>query len=286
LADSAAERRLARVEVAARAGRTGSLPVRPLVAAVVLAMLLGAIAVANFAFWGEGPDDFLFEADFEGRDRLLTNEFALHHPDSPRAIHSSQWFVTSGSLFVRDGAGTNGHLDDLAPGPNSAAGTNSAVFRVYTKQRFQPSYQVEFEIRVEPPREVTGLRPAPWDGLHLMLDAESPEAAYYVSLYRRDGEAVIKKKTPGGAIAGGSYKPLSRYVPSHIATGKWSRVRVDVRRAGERAVTIDLYENETLLATATDDGKLSGSPPFDAGRIGIRADKTSFAIRDITVRAL
>jgi hypothetical protein len=258
------------------------------VAAAVAAVLLVAAASATALALGglRGSDEPLFEPDFDGPDRLLTNEFAFRHPNSPDAVGSTQWFVTSGSFFVRANTATNGSLDDKATGPHSTVATNSAVFRAYTKRRFRPSYQVTFDVRVEPPREVPGLRPAPWDGLHLMIDADSPEAAYYVSLYRRNGEAVIKKKTPGGSVAGGSYKALSRYVPCHIEPGRWSEVRLDVRSAGPRAITIDLYEDGTLLATATDQPSLSGTPPFTEGRLGIRADKTNFAIKDMSVEAL
>jgi hypothetical protein len=254
------------------------------VVAAVAAVLLVAVAAATaLALSGlGGSDDLLFEAEFEGPDRLLSNEFAFRHPRSPEAVVSPQWFVT----FVRAGAGTNGSLDDRAANPRSTTGTNSAVFRTYTKRRFHPSYRVTFEVRVDPPRDVPGLRPAPWDGLHLMVDADSPEAAYYVSLYRRNGQSVIKKKTPGGSVAGGSYTPLSHYVPCHIRPGHWTEVRVDVRGDGSRAVTIDLYENGTLLTTATDQTSLSGTPPFTEGRIGIRADKTTFAIRDFQIEAL
>ncbi len=251
-------------------------------AALVVAVVTTIIALSGLG----GSSDVLFEPDFAGPNRLLTNEYALRHPDSPKAVKSSQWYVTSGSLFVRDDAGTNGPLDDLAADPRSLEATNSAVFRAYTRRRFEPSFRVDFEVRVEPPRDVTGLRPAPWDGLHLMVDAVSPEAAYYVSVYRRNGQAVIKKKTPGGEIAGGSYFALSRYVPCRIAPGHWSEVRIDVRRAGPSAVTIDLYENGILLATATDKRSFSGSPPFTEGHIGLRADKTSFAIREMTVEGL
>lgn len=248
------------------------------------------VAAASATAWAlsslGGSKDLLFEAEFDGSDRLLTNEFAFRHPDSPEAVVSPQWFVTSGSLFVRSGAATNGSLDDREADPRSTTGTNSAVFRAYTKRRFQPSYRVTFEVRVEPPRQVPGLQPAPWDGLHLMVDANSPEAAYYVSLYRRNGQSVIKKKTPGGTVAGGSYSPLSRYVPCHIEPGRWTEVRVDVRSAGSRAVTIDLYENGTLLTTATDQPSISGTPPFTEGRLGIRADKTNFAIKEFRVETL
>ena len=250
------------------------------------AVLVAALFASSALVGGDDSADVLFEADFGGPDRLLTNEYAMHHPSSPQAVRSPQWFVTSGSLFVRGGAATNGRLDDQTADARSLLDTNSAVFRAYTKERFLPNYQVVFEVRVEPPRTVAGLRPAPWDGLHLMLDAESPVAAYYVSLYRRNGEAVIKKKTPGGSAAGGRYIALSQYVPSRLRSGRWSRVRVDVRRAGPQAVTIDLYENGILLTTATDDRAISESAPFTGGRVGIRADKTSFAIREMTIDEL
>lgn len=257
-------------------------------AAAVTAVLLVAVAVATaVALTGlGGSSDLLFEAEFDGSDRLLTNEFAFRHPDSPEAVGSPQWFVTSGSLFVRGDVATNGSLDDREANPDSTTGTNSAVFRAYTKRRFRPSYQITFEVQVEPPRQVPGLQPAPWDGLHLMIDANSPEAAYYVSLYRRNGQSVIKKKTPGGTVAGGSYAPLSRYVPCHIEPGRWTEVRIDVRDAGGRGVTIDLYEDGTLLTTATDQPSLSGTPPFSEGRLGIRADKTNFEIREFRVETL
>lgn len=228
----------------------------------------------------------MFEAGFEGPNRLVTNEYALRYPNAPEAVRSSKWFVTSGSLFVRDGAATNGRLDDREADPRSTRATNSAVFRAYTRRRFAPPYRVSMEVQVGAPRLVRGLRPAPWDGLHLMLDAESPQAAYYVSLYRRNGQAVIKKKTPGGDVAGGSYEPLSSYVPSHLEPGHWCLVRVDVRPATPHGVTIDLYEDGDLLTTATDDPTVSKSPPFTDGRLGIRADKTSFSIRNLVVERL
>jgi hypothetical protein len=255
--------------------------------ALAATLLVAAAAATALALSGFGnSSDLLFEAEFDGSDRLLSNEFAYRYPDSPDAVVSPQWFVTSGSLFVREGAATNGSLDDRAANADSTTGTNSAVFRAYTKRRFRPSYRVTFEVRVEPPRHVPGLSPAPWDGLHLMVDADSPEAAYYVSLYRRNGVAVIKKKTPGGSVAGGSYAPLSHYVPCRIEPGQWIEVRVDVRSVGSHGVTIDLYEGGTLLTTATDQTSYSGTPPFSEGRLGIRADKTNFSIKEFRVDSL
>jgi hypothetical protein len=119
-----------------------------------------------------------------------------------------------------------------------------------------------------------------------MINAQSPSAAYYTSLYRRDGDAVIKKKTAGGPVAGGSYQELSTYVPSEIRPGQWTEIRIDVRRSQGGAETIDLYEGEKLLITATDDPTISGSPSYGVGRLGIRADKTNFSIKDLIVEGI
>lgn len=230
-----------------------------------------------------GSRAHLFAAQFGGPDRLITNEYAFHNPTAAGIARSSQWFVTSGSLFVRSGSATNGRLDHASADARSSKGTNSAVFRAYTKMRFRPDYRVTFKLRARSGRHSAREAIVPWDGIHLMLNAGSPQVAYYVSLYRRDGRAVIKKKTAPGPVNGGSYQALSRYMPGRIRPGRWTWVRVDARRSEMGAVTIDLYEAGALVATATDDRTISGSPPLAEGRLGIRADETIFSIEDLTV---
>jgi hypothetical protein len=249
---------------------------RPLIA---LAAVLGTAVVAF------GHPSALFVAQFGGRDRLLTNEYALHNPHARGIARSRQWIVTSGSLFIRSGTATNGRLDHVAPNARSSNGTNSAVFRAYTRQLFSGSYRVRFDLRVGAPQAVPGLAPGAWDGVHLIVDAQSPQAAYYVSLFRRDAQVVIKKKTAGGPVAGGTYHQLSHYVRGPIAPGPWSEVQVDVRQAGEKTA-IALYEDGSQLVSATDDLAVSGSAPYVGGRLGIRADKTTFAIKNLTVSQL
>jgi hypothetical protein len=228
----------------------------------------------------------LFTAHLEGPDRLLTNEYAEHNPGAAGIVHSGQWFVTSGSLFLANEAMTNGHIDHIAANARSSKGTNSAIFRAYTRRPFSGDYQVTFDLWLRAPQAVAGLETAPWDGLHLIINAQSPSAAYYVSLYRRDGQAVIKKKSAGGPVAGGSYQELSKYLPSKVRPEQWTEIRIDVRRSEPDAETIDLYEGGVLLSTATDDPTITGSPSFGAGRLGIRADKTRFAIKDLSINRL
>jgi hypothetical protein len=255
---------------------------------LLLAVAAGVAVVAGLAIvlpaGGQQPP--IFRAAFGGPDRLLTNEYAFRHPDRPAAVRSPQWIATSGSLFIEGGAAGDGPLDHTAPNASSSNGTNSAVFRAYTRRRFSPDYRIGLEVRVQAPQRVAGLRSEPWDGLHLMLEARSPQAAYYVSLFRRDRTAVIKKKTAGGQVAGGSYEDLSHAAPSRIEPGNWTPVRVDVRSSGAESVTIDLYEDGMLVTTASDEVAASGSPPYLRGRLGIRADKTRFRIRNLVVERL
>ncbi len=260
----------------------GSLAAR--VASAGLTVTLAALAVALSAC-GEDRAP-LFEARLQGPDRLLSNEYAFHHPRAPGAVRSPQWFVTSGSLFLRSGAATDGRLDHFAPDPRSLHATNSAVFRAYTWRRFRPDYRVSFELRIRPRQPSSGAAAASWDGVHLMLEARGPGDAYYVSLYRRDGQAVIKKKTSPGPIDGGSYRALSKYVSCPIMPGRWTQIEVDARESETGAVTIDLYEGGALVATASDDLAVSGTPPLREGRLGIRADETTFEIRELTVAQL
>ena len=49
-----------------------------------------------------------------------------------------------------------------------------------------------------------------WDGVHLWLRYQSERQLYAVSVARRDGRVVIKKKCPGGASNGGTYYPLGK----------------------------------------------------------------------------
>jgi hypothetical protein len=228
----------------------------------------------------------LFVAQFGGRDRLLTNEYAQNNPNARGALRSAQWFVTSGSLFIQSGAATNGRLDHVSPNARSTDGTNSAVFRAYTRKTFASDYRVAFDLRVQAPQEVAGLPPGPWDGVHLIVNAQSPQAAYYVSLYRRDGQAVIKKKTAGGDVAGGTYHALSSYQPGRITPGRWTQVRVDIRQLPDGSAALALYEGRKRVVTAADNLAVSGSPAYSSGRLGLRADKTTFAIKDLTVNEI
>jgi len=226
-----------------------------------------------------GSSVVLFADSFAGPPGLITNEYAAHHPADASSRLSPDWIVTSGSLFGGNGVATDGAIDRGHVGPASTGTTDSAVFRAYTRARFEPSYSIRFDARIGPPARPSG--PA-WDGFHVMVCARSPAAAYYVSVARRDRRSVIKKKTAGGPVAGGSYRPISRYRPFRFPDGRFEPVRIDVTRNGDESVSIDLYVAGRLVVSATDEGSAAYA---GAGRIGLRADWTQVWIRDLQVVA-
>lgn len=226
-----------------------------------------------------GSSVVLFADSFAGPRGLITNEYAAHHPADVSSRLSPAWLVTSGSLFRGGGVATDGAIDRGRVDAGSTGTTDSAVFRAYTRARFEPTYSVRFHVRVGPPARPVG--PA-WDGFHVIVCARSPASAYYVSVARRDGRAVIKKKTAGGPVAGGSYRAISPYRPFVFPRGRFEPVRIDVTRNDNDSVSIDLYVAGRQIVSATDGGSAAYA---GAGRVGLRADWTQVWIRDLEVVA-
>jgi len=260
-----------RLLVDERRGRTRRAALAALGCELVL-----LLAVAS----APGSAVVLFEDAFSGRPGLITNEYAAHHPADARSRISPGWVVTSGSLFGTGGAATDGAIDRGTVDPGSTGPTDSAVFRAYTRAWFEPSYSIRFDARIAPPARPSG--PA-WDGFHVIVCARSPASAYYVSVARRDGRSVIKKKTAGGPIAGGTYTAISPYRPFAFPDDRFEPVRIDITRNRDQSVSIDLYVAGRQIVSATDETAAAYS---GAGRIGLRADWTQVWIRDLRVVAI
>src|SRR4051812_42183339 len=86
--------------------------------------------------WAETPvggaADFL--PRFDGPDGLVTNESSFWLPSLRGAPRSPDWEQTSGSFFIRGGAGWTGEPDDRPPGARSERGNNSALFRLASRR--------------------------------------------------------------------------------------------------------------------------------------------------------
>ena len=171
-----------------------------------IALLVAATAIVLGYRWLAGRDT-LFAPHFGQDPALVTNEFATYNPRAAGAHRSKNWIVTSGSLFERDGAGWTGAPDGRKPDADSTNGTGSSVFRVVSRGSGFDNVSIRMRLRVD--RMLGGLRTGQnWDGVHLFARYQSPVRLYVVSVARRDGSVVAKKKVPGNNANGGTYFQL------------------------------------------------------------------------------
>jgi hypothetical protein len=217
---------------------------------------------------------------------LITNEYAYWNPSDPRAVQSQVWEMTSGSLFASGGAAWSGIPDDVGPNPTSSNGTDSAVFRLTTKENDFGDVAVSFMLLNQGLSATASTPSVAWDGIHVFLRYQSEFNLYYASIDRRDNTVVIKKKVPGGPSNGGTYYELSPSVSHVVPYGSWQVVRATVQNNANGSVTIKLYSGETLLVSATDDGSIGGPPITAPGKVGIRGDNCNFKVDDFTVSPL
>jgi len=222
--------------------------------------------------------------DFNRPDGLVTNEYAHWNPRAPTAVRSPVWDVTSGSLFVRDGAAWSGVPDDVTPTASSRHGTNSAVFRAVTRRADFRDFVCSFRLRVRRLVQTRTTRARDWDGVSLLLRYQSEEQLYAVTVLRRDGAVTIKKKVPGGPANGGTYYTLAKG-SMRAALDVWQEFRVAVHNRWDGSVVIELRQGRRSL-TARDAGDGDIAPIGRPGRIGIRGDNAEFDLDDVVVSPL
>jgi len=219
-----------------------------------------------------------FRDAFDDPDGLLTNEYAHWNADHADAVPSPRWDVTSGSLFVRDGAAWTGAPDRGSPGPRSESATGSAVFRAINRA-IAPARET-VRLAMLPIAFVDGPQDQDWDGAHVLVRYQDEAELYAVSIVRRDGQVAIKRKLPGGPSNGGTYVTLA-ITPAEVSLGQWHDVTI-VMDGEADTVTIELWIDGALVASAQDTGQ-EGRPIVEPGRVGIRADNLELAFDDLVV---
>jgi hypothetical protein len=220
--------------------------------------------------------------DFNQPNGLITNEFAYFNRGNPQAVRSPIWILTSGSLFARDNAGWTGVPDVGTTGPRSVSANDSSVFRAVTQRSNFQNVTVSFGLLVQRFMPTASGPPRGWQGVHVFVRYQSPALLYVVSVDRRDGVIVIKKKVPGGSVDGGTYYTLASTQADSVA-GRWQQVRVSVANVGAEGVQIRLWLNGRLRLQAVDDGVGDVAPILQPGRVGLRGDYTEFAFSHFTV---
>ncbi|MER6470976.1 hypothetical protein [Streptomyces collinus] len=208
---------------------------------------------------------------------LVTNEYAFRHPRTAGVRRSTDWVVTSGSLFAARGAGWTGAPDTGFTGADSAAATDSAVFRLVSRRRDFGPVSVTTWVRLKPPVTTPGSPSQDWDGGHLWLRYRSPEELYALSFRRRDGAVVIKRKVPAHdarAVEGGDYVTLAE-ARHTFAYDSWHKITASaVNQFGSVRLELSIDDRTVLRA----DDRTPGSLVLPGG-VGIRADNTELTFR-------
>jgi hypothetical protein len=215
----------------------------------------------------------IYAPKLSGHDRLLTNEYAHWNPGAPGSHMSTDWSVTSGSLFLRHGVAWTGVPDAKTPDAASDNGTGSSVFRMTSHRRDFGNVTVALRVRNLGLISNGRAAPSEIDGVHVLMRWQSPEEFYVVSVNRRDNLVVIKKKLPGGNVNGGTYMTLGQ-APNPVAYGNWESFQVRVKTTGT-LVTISVTQHKQTVLTALDDGT-HGRAILAPGAVGLRGDNCQF----------
>lgn len=236
----------------------------------------------------EASGPVLFEDNFDQPDGLITNDFAHWSPGNAQSVKSTDWEMTSGSLFARDGEAFTGVPDGCEDAsPTSSPCTASAVFRLNSARH--DFGDVALSLNVINDRMVSTSRtPAvDFDGIHLWLRYQSEYELYAVSFNRRDGHIVIKKKCEGGSENGGTYYELGQgeLAGYPIPFGAVQHVTATARNLPSGFVELTLARDGSTLLSVVDEG--IGCAPITApGAIGVRGDNDEFSFDDLVVGAL
>lgn len=242
---------------------------------VIAVVVVGAIELTSYL----GRP--LLADNFNQANGLITNEFAYYNQGNPSARTSPVWLATSGSLFALDHAGWTGVPNIGTPGPTSAGANNSSVFRVVTRRSDFQNVAVSFGLFVQrfaAPQQGTDVS---WQGVHVFLRYQSASLLYVVSVDRRDGKVVIKKKVPGGPSGGGTYYTMGT-ADGKAVSGRWEQIKVSAVNSGAN-VDLSVWLDGTLRLRAVDDGIGDVSPIAQGGRVGLRGDYTEFMFRTFAV---
>ncbi|HRC08194.1 MAG TPA: hypothetical protein PLV41_08255 [Miltoncostaeales bacterium] len=245
----------------------------PVVAALLVGLLLVSVAASR---WGS-PTPPLTES-LQGRDRLVSNEYAMSHPEDASAVASRIWLVTSGSLFVRNGVGYSGAATRGTVDARSTQ-TNSAALRAVTRQMEPADVALNMRMRLLSLVPGDGDIDSGWDGFHTFVRYRSVAEFYLVSAAARDGFITIRRKRPGGESNGGHYVALtSARFPWQL--NRWYQLQVRTMDTPQ-GVRLMVFVDGRQVLDVTDTGFDREPPIRGGGRIGIRGDNAEFEIADV-----
>jgi len=153
---------------------------------------------------------------------------------------------------------------------------------VVTRRADFQNVTVSFSLLIQRFAAAPGGQAPGWQGVHAFLRYQSPSLLYVVSVDRRDGVIVMKKKVSGGPVDGGTYYTLAT-INSTAVVGRWEQVRVSAVNNNEGGVQLRLWLDGRLLLQGIDNGVGDVPPITQPGRVGLRGDYTEFEFGNFTV---
>ncbi|HET8575066.1 MAG TPA: hypothetical protein VFM02_02740 [Candidatus Paceibacterota bacterium] len=203
------------------------------------------------------------------------------------------WWVSSGGYLIqKNGVGETiqGDLPLSDPRAKEEAKNNpdetdggihpQNIFRIVTKSTSE-NYTEQVSFKINRLNLSKSKNRDQTNGIHLFNRYQDQNNLYYTGI-RADGYAAIKKKQNGQyytlayvPVWTGKYDRTKN--PSLIPVGQWMGLRSTVKNTPQ-GVEIILYldpHNDghwQQIASALDNGKIGGSPLWDAGHDGIRTD--------------
>lgn len=232
---------------------------------LVTALVAVASVVTGCRCYAETAAERLFDG-FDGPDGLIASS---RHPE----VTSPLWLLTSGSLYRDQNEGWTGPIDDE---------TESAVFRMVSRERDFDDLDMRLRLRVASFTTTDQTPAQDYDGAHIWVRYRSEFELYAVSVDRRDGSLIVKKKCPGGPSNGGTYYDLVE--PTHGAKpplGVWQNIHVTARDLPNGLVSITA-ERDSWKLDAVDAG-IGCAPLRGTGAVGVRGDNAELRLDDIAV---
>ena len=259
-----------------------------LVAVLLTGLLAGCTrvvrpgAAGGGAAGATGGTGAVWQPHFPRGRSLISNEFAYRNPQAAGARRSADWVVTSGSLFADNGTAWSGLIDGKSPDPSSTGATGSAVLRAVSAREDFGDVVVQVELNVARMTTTRRAGENAYDGVHLLLRYTSPDSLYAVSLCRRDGAVVVKRKEPGTRSDDGYYTELAKGT-SPCPLGHWTKYTVSVRDE-PGGVRTTLSVGSRVVLSVLDAGTGETAPLRGMGRVGVRGDNTEFHLRELSVQ--